>query len=191
MRSSGSTMSLGYLFQPQTLGLAQLRPEPAVDTRHKAQNPFVERSIFEQRTEPSNVVPADVSFGPFRCLPFQFLLLEGDRQVSLGSRALEILIVLLERPGELITKQELMARVWPNVYVEPANLTVHISALRRALRDGRDGNRFIINIPGRGYSFVASVRYRNSTTEREAPSPGSQRVLLLHRGVSSNAMQQT
>ena len=70
---------------------------------------------------------------------------------------LEILIVLLERPGELISMQELMARVWPNTFVDPGNLTVHISALRRTLRDGRDGNRFIINIPGRGYSFVASV----------------------------------
>jgi DNA-binding winged helix-turn-helix (wHTH) protein len=90
-------------------------------------------------------------------LPSQFLLLEGDKPVPLGSRALELLIALLERPGELITKQELMARVWPNVFVEPANLTVHMSALRRTLRDGRDGNRFIINIPGRGYSFVAEV----------------------------------
>jgi DNA-binding winged helix-turn-helix (wHTH) protein len=70
---------------------------------------------------------------------------------------MHVLIVLLERPGELVTKQELMARVWPNLFVEPANLTVHISALRRRLRDG-DGNRFIINIPGRGYRFVASVK---------------------------------
>ena len=85
------------------------------------------------------------------------LLLEGDKPAPLGSRALEILIVLLERPGELVSKQELIARVWPDVFVEPANLTVHISALRRTLRDGRDGNRFIINIPGRGYSFVAPV----------------------------------
>ena len=71
--------------------------------------------------------------------------------------ALEILIVLLERAGELVSQQELMTRVWLDVFVEPANLTVHISALRRMLRDRRDGNRFIINIPGRGYSFVASV----------------------------------
>jgi DNA-binding winged helix-turn-helix (wHTH) protein len=98
-----------------------------------------------------------MSFGPFRLLPTQFLLLEGDKRVPLGSRALEILIVLLERAGELVSKQELMGRVWPNIFVEPANLTVHISALRRLLRDGRDGNRFIINIPGRGYRFVASV----------------------------------
>ena len=68
------------------------------------------------------------------------------------------MIALLERPGELVTKEELMNLIWPNVFVEPANLTVHISALRRALRDGRDGNRFIINIPGRGYRFVASIQ---------------------------------
>jgi len=84
--------------------------------------------------------------------------------VSLGSRALEILVALLERAGELVTKEELMNLVWPNVYVEPANLTVHISALRRVLRDGREGNRFIVNIPGRGYRFVASIKV--STRER-------------------------
>jgi DNA-binding winged helix-turn-helix (wHTH) protein len=84
-------------------------------------------------------------------------LLEGDNPVPLGSRALEILIALLERHGELVSKRDLMARVWPNVFVEPANLTVHMSALRRALRDGQDRNRFIVNIPGRGYCFVGSV----------------------------------
>ena len=80
--------------------------------------------------------------------------------MSLGSRALEILVALLERAGELVTKEELMNLVWPNVFVEPANLTVHISALRRVLRDGREGNRFIVNIPGRGYRFVASISMR-------------------------------
>jgi DNA-binding winged helix-turn-helix (wHTH) protein len=83
--------------------------------------------------------------------------LEGDEPVPLGSRALEILIALLERRGELVSKQDLTARVWPNLFVDPSNLTVHMSALRRALRDGQDGNRFIINIKGRGYRFVASV----------------------------------
>ena len=78
--------------------------------------------------------------------------------MPLGSRALHILMVLLERPGELVTRQELMARVWPNLFVDPATLTVHISALRRAQRDGRGGNRFIINIRGRGYCFVTPIR---------------------------------
>jgi len=140
----------------QAKELAQFHPEPGLDLRGAVQSPDVDKSFFRKRTEP-RAAPTEVSFGPFRLLPTQFLLLEGDKQVPLGSRALEILIVLLQRPGELVSKQELMARVWPNVFVEPANLTVHISALRRILRDGRDGNRFIINIPGRGYCFVASV----------------------------------
>jgi DNA-binding winged helix-turn-helix (wHTH) protein len=124
----------------------------------------MEKPFFEKRTEPAGAAPTEVSFGAFRLLPAQFLLLEGDKAVPLGSRALEILIVLLERRGELVSKQELMACVWPNVFVEPANLTVHMSALRRVLRDGREGNRFIINIPGRGYCFVASVEVSGHET---------------------------
>ena len=105
----------------------------------------------------SGALTREILFGPFRLLPAQFLLLEGDKPVPLGSRALHILMVLLERPGEVITQQELMARVWPNEIVVQANLTVHIYALRRALRDGRDGSRFIINIRGRGYCFVTPI----------------------------------
>jgi DNA-binding winged helix-turn-helix (wHTH) protein len=125
--------------------------------RRDFQSADTDERFFAKRTEPAGITPTEVSFGPFRLLPTQFLLLEDNKPVPLGSRALEILTVLLARAGELVSKQELMARVWPNVFVEPANLTVHMSALRRTLRDGRDGNRFIINVPGRGYSFVASV----------------------------------
>jgi DNA-binding winged helix-turn-helix (wHTH) protein len=114
-------------------------------------------------SKPAGATTSEFSFGPFRLLPAQFLLLEGDKPVPLGSRAMHILIVLLERSGELVSKQELMARVWPNLFVEPANLTVHVSALRRTLRDGRKGNRFIINIPGRGYCFVAPVTLGGGT----------------------------
>ena len=85
------------------------------------------------------------------------MLLEADKPVRLGSRALEILAVLVERPGEMVSKRELVARVWPNTVVEEANLKVHIAALRKALRDGRDGNRYLVNVPGRGYKFVAPV----------------------------------
>lgn len=105
------------------------------------------------------------NFGSFRLLPAQRLLLKDDKAISIGSRAMDILIVLVERPTELVSKEEFMARVWPNTFVEPANLTVHISALRRALGDGRDGNRFFINIPGRGYRFVAPVTV-SGITER-------------------------
>jgi len=132
-------------------------PELGLDAGRTVQSPDAARPFLQKRTGSAGAAPTDVSFGPFRLLPTQFLLLEGDKPVCLGSRALEILIALLERRGELVSKQDLMARVWPNVFVEPANLTVHMSALRRALRDGRDGHRFIVNIPRRGYCFVAAV----------------------------------
>jgi len=137
--------------------LAQFDPESGLDVERAVQTPGTDKPFSEKQTRSAGTAPAKVLFGPFCLLPTQFLLREGDKPVSLGSRALEILIALLERRGELVSKQDLMARVWPNVFVEPANLTVHMSALRRALRDGRDGHRFIVNIPGRGYCFVASV----------------------------------
>jgi DNA-binding winged helix-turn-helix (wHTH) protein len=106
----------------------------------------------------SQAITTEISFGSFRLLPAQRLLLDGNKPVQLGSRALDVLIALVERSSELVSKEELMTRVWPKIFVDPANLTVHVSALRRALRDGRNGNRFLINIPGRGYVFVAPVK---------------------------------
>ena len=112
-------------------------------------------------------------FGPFRLLPTARVLLEGDTPVQLGSRALEALLVLLERPGELVSKETLTARVWPNTVVVEANLPVQVTALRRALRDGREGNRYILNVPGRGYRFVAPVIVADEL--RYPPPPSAQR----------------
>ncbi|MFT7773592.1 ATP-binding protein [Roseateles sp.] len=84
-------------------------------------------------------------------------LLEEGQPIRLGSRAIAILQVLLEQPGEVLSRRELLDRVWPHTVVVDANLTVHIGALRQALGDGRPGRRFIVNIQGRGYSFVAPV----------------------------------
>ena len=95
-----------------------------------------------------------VSFGPYRLFPVQRLLLEGDKPVRLGSRAFDVLIALVEHPGEVIGRDALMARVWPNTHVEEGNLKFQISALRRTLGGG---NRYLVNVPGRGYSFVAPV----------------------------------
>jgi DNA-binding winged helix-turn-helix (wHTH) protein len=145
-------------------GRLQLADAPVLDRFNSDSGFGVRRRVQSPHTDPlkpskpAGATTSEISFGPFRLLPAQFLLLEGDKPVPLGSRAMHILIVLLERPGELVSKQELMARVWPNLFVEPANLTVHVSALRRTLHDGRNGNRFIINIPGRGYIFVASIK---------------------------------
>ena len=92
-----------------------------------------------------------IMFGAFCLLPRQRLLLEASQPVHLGSRALDILIALVERHGELVTKKELISRVWPGIAVDETNVAVHISALRRTLHDGQAGSRYLINIPRQGY----------------------------------------
>jgi len=96
----------------------------------------------------------------------------GDKQVRLGSRALDILIALVDRPGELVGKEELIARVWRGTFVEEGNLKFQIGGLRRALGDGRGGRRYIATSPGQGYRFVAPVTVAEaSTPAAAAPSP--------------------
>lgn len=97
------------------------------------------------------------SFGPFRLFPSQRLLLEAGSRVQIGSRAFDILTVLVDRAGEVVGKNELMDRVWPKVFVDDSNLKTQVSALRRVLGEGHAGRRFIVTVPGRGYNFVALV----------------------------------
>lgn len=104
-------------------------------------------------------VDRGLAFGPFVLMRSRKLLLEGGRPVRLGSRAFEILAALAQRPGELISKEELLACAWPDTVVEENSLRVNIAALRRALGDGQDGVRYILNMSGRGYCFVAPVTY--------------------------------
>jgi DNA-binding winged helix-turn-helix (wHTH) protein len=98
-----------------------------------------------------------ISFGPFRLLAAQRLLLDGEKPVRLGSRAFDILAALIERAGEVVGKEELIARAWPQTFVEESNLKIQVSALRRALGDGQSGHRYIVTVPGQGYNFVASI----------------------------------
>src|SRR6266851_1560890 len=99
-----------------------------------------------------------ISFEPFRLLSAQRLLLEGDKPVRLGSRAFDILTVLVERSGEVVSKEELISRAWPTTFVDEGNLKIQVSALRRALGDGQGDNRYIATIVGRGYNFVTPIR---------------------------------
>ncbi|MCU0072759.1 helix-turn-helix transcriptional regulator [Pseudomonas koreensis] len=96
-------------------------------------------------------------FGPYAFHLRQRLILDEDRQLRMGGRALDILQVLVERAGQVVDKEQLIALVWPTSVVEEINLRVHIAALRRALGDGENGQRYIVNVPQRGYSFVAPV----------------------------------
>jgi predicted ATPase/DNA-binding winged helix-turn-helix (wHTH) protein len=98
-----------------------------------------------------------LKFGPFELSSGERVLQRDGVMLPLGSRALDILIYLTERPGEVVTKKELIDHVWPDVVVEEGSLRVHIAAIRKALGDGKFGNRYIANVQGRGYSFVSSV----------------------------------
>lgn len=98
-----------------------------------------------------------IDFESFRLLPAQQLLLDGGKPVALGARALDILTVLVRRAGEVVDKDELIAQVWPGIFVEDGNVRVHIAALRRVLGEGHGGRRFLATVPGRGYSFIAPV----------------------------------
>jgi DNA-binding winged helix-turn-helix (wHTH) protein len=118
-----------------------------------------------------------ISFGPFRLLAAQRLLLEGDKPVRLGSRAFDILAALVERAGEVVGKQELITRAWPKTLVEEANLKIQVSALRRALGDGQGGHRYVVTVPGRGYNFVAPVSLKESS---RAPPPPRMAATAVH-----------
>ena len=81
----------------------------------------------------------------------------SEISIPLRLRAADVLLFFLERPGELVTRNEIMQAVWPDTVVEESNLTVHISAIRRALDDSRDGESCIQNVPRRGYRFTLAV----------------------------------
>jgi predicted ATPase/DNA-binding winged helix-turn-helix (wHTH) protein len=97
------------------------------------------------------------AFAGYRLVPAQRLLLDGDEPVRLGSRALDLLIALVEKAGEVVPTTTLVERVWPRTVVGDDNLRVHIAALRKRLSHGRGELRFIGNVPLRGYCFVAPV----------------------------------
>ena len=119
------------------------------------------RSISVTEATGRNDVSASVeltfTFAPFRLFPRQQLLLQGENPIPLGSRAFEILVALVEHAGEVVAKDELIARVWPGLTVEESNLRAQINAVRRALAEGGTAENYVVTVPGRGYRFVARV----------------------------------
>jgi predicted ATPase/DNA-binding winged helix-turn-helix (wHTH) protein len=97
------------------------------------------------------------AFGPFRLCASRRELERDGTPLALGHRALDILIALVERAGEIVSHRELNERVWRNLVVSPGNLRVHMSALRKALGDGEAGARYIENVTGQGYCFVSAI----------------------------------
>jgi predicted ATPase/DNA-binding winged helix-turn-helix (wHTH) protein len=124
-----------------------------------------------------------IVFGAFCLHPDRHLLFKDNKPVALGSRALDILIALTERAGELVTKDELVTRAWPNTIVEESNLRAQIALLRKALGDTGGTAHFIVAVPGRGYRFVAPISSSIAADGAEAASAQNNLPRLLRSPV--------
>jgi len=122
------------------------------------------------------IASASFEFGPFELIPNRRLLLRAGGPVNVPSRAWEILLALIERAGQLVGKAELLARVWPRTVVEEGALRVHIAGLRKILGDRQDGLRYIENVTGQGYRFVAAVCQREVRRALLVVRPGPEAV---------------
>ncbi|WP_337840690.1 winged helix-turn-helix domain-containing protein [Rheinheimera sp.] len=105
----------------------------------------------------TEMLTSSLRFGPFLYHEHRRELVRDQQPVAIGSRAFDILSVLLRHAGRVIDNDTLVAAAWPHTVVEESNLRVHISALRKALQEESQGIRYIENIPGRGYCFVAEI----------------------------------
>ncbi len=111
---------------------------------------------------------AIVTFGPFTLGENERLLTRDGAPVELGGRAMDVLIVLVARANEVVSKHELMRLAWPGVVVSDGGLRFQITMLRQALGDGKDGARYIVGIVGRGYCFVAAISRQGGV---DTPNP--------------------
>src|SRR5262245_6420969 len=116
----------------------------------------------------SHPSPVCYAFGAFRLDPVEKVLFRDDSPVSLTPKTLETLVVLVERHGHVVTKEELLRVVWPDTFVEENNLAQHISTLRRVLGETETGRQFIETIPKRGYRFVGPVTTQASADDATA-----------------------
>src|SRR5215468_953441 len=123
-----------------------------------------------------------LAFGPFRLFPAERRLEKESSPLQVGGRALDLLIVLVERAGEVVPNHTLLKTVWRDVNVEEASLRFHIKRLRKILDDSRPDNRYVKNIPGRGYSFVAPVKRLASTNGTTSDAPAGAAEGLPIRG---------
>ncbi|WP_343546934.1 ATP-binding protein, partial [Sphingobium yanoikuyae] len=114
------------------------------------------------------------SFGPFALLPAERLLTRDGVPVEIGGRSFDLLVVLTEQPGQILSKRDLLKRVWPDVVVEDGSLRFHMAGLRKLLGEGTDGARYIATQVGVGYAFVAPVAVQGPETGQTvttAPAP--------------------
>jgi eukaryotic-like serine/threonine-protein kinase len=105
-------------------------------------------------------------FGPFRMDPDRQVLSRQNQPVPITPKAFEILLALVRRSRDVVSKEELLKEVWPDSFVEESNLSQNIFLLRKALGDTTENRQYIVTLPGRGYRFAAPVRM---VTEQAKP----------------------
>jgi DNA-binding winged helix-turn-helix (wHTH) protein/tetratricopeptide (TPR) repeat protein len=128
-------------------------------------------------------------FGPYRLDPGRKLLLRNGDPVALTSKAFETLLVLVERSEQVVLKDELMKELWPNTFVEEANLTQHISMVRKALGETPQDHRYIVTSPGKGYSFAGAVHViSQNRKDLVLESLSSSRVVIKQEGIPARAI---
>jgi DNA-binding winged helix-turn-helix (wHTH) protein len=169
----------GYQFTAElTRKIGQPATPSAAPLRVKGTLPAPSHRAFPDSIAPMVTRPHEtaaptaedlIHFGPFSLHPMQRVLKEGDTHINLGSRAFDILLLLIKRAGTFVAKNDIFEAVWPGAVVVEGNLPVHVAALRKALGDGRDDRRFIVNAPNRGYSFVAPLSHRSADAPRSSP----------------------
>ena len=120
-----------------------------------------------------------ISFGPFSLVASERLLTKDGVPVELSARAFDALVILLSRPNKVVSKNDLLAEVWPDATVEEGSLRFHIASLRKALGDGKDGARYITTASGRGYCFVAPVSRSNDRSKKSTEATVSFRAANL------------
>jgi predicted ATPase/DNA-binding winged helix-turn-helix (wHTH) protein len=131
-------------------------------------------------------------FGPFRLLVARRELTAHDVPVAIGHRAFEILLLLVSRHGQLVTKDDLMAEVWPGVVVEENNIQVQVSALRKVLSTAGGGERYLLTVAGRGYRFVAPVECEGAAQPKTpaAAAPGQAAAMAVGVPPTGNNLPQ-
>ncbi len=127
-----------------------------------------------------------LSFGPFELSVDSRRLTNGTKTVPLGTRAMDILISLVEQPSAVVGKRDLIERVWPNQRADEVSLRVHISALRKALAQGDPSRRYIANVPGRGYSFIVPIATSSLQRPEFEPARNAGLPARLERMVGRN-----
>lgn len=122
------------------------------------------------------------SFENFEIDQTKRLLLKNGEAVALNPKAFDLLLALVEKRGEILSKDELLDTVWKNQFVEENNLTVHISALRKALGERKNENRFLVTVPGKGYKFVGAL---------QAPDHQEKEIIIESRTISRIDIEET